>query len=791
MAPRFHLAEARNDALEKAESYMKSLSRDSESEHAPSVETISMPRSHDEVMHGIVGTSSDSFRSTASMYKPFSRLQHRKNYESVTRSSSVRRKSSMLERRVKFSLSLPKTDIRRIPCCNKGCFRKTDHVFLRNEAERVLLYNRDDRRRYLHALLEPNSNRFYFSGKPVCCEFLEFSFKFSRHLQTSVKKACQNGSLPFMASPKRISGSPHRDAVICFLERLSASTADMMPDSGEKHLPLFEKKAVYEMFCDQFTLLYSNRNPPTLSYFYNTWNTFCANIKVRRVQRFTKCSECEYIRDKLEAIGTDIQRTAPLLERRQRHIEMVARERREYQKKCEEASLYPSRFTSLIVDGADQSGYGLPHFTVCTKATVGHSLKVRLIGVLEHGVRKHLSLYTLTAEFETGANHIIEAIHRTLTKKAMGSSLQGTLYLQVDNCTRENKNTFLFCYLECLVAWGVFEEVHASFLPIGHTHADIDQAFSCTSRRLRSHNAVTMEDLVEQLRVSYTPEPSVSRMLHVANFSGLCRSENSVGKVHAFSKFRYFRFHRSQDTGKSYDFYRTACDVKIFCEDNWKPLPVLTPGLNGFLVKPPELKRTPSNIIRSPPDRHEVLLRFRSEESRVNNNSKMDQLHELLRQVYEEREDSFHWNLTECFEMNGMYRKGNRNVVPMEEELMSTADCIPLSDLPYSVNRFVAVNGEDCTTEMPFWLGQIMSCKKNNEGVICQLCVRWYEVYDGRDAWSGKYRPAMLRKGRTTVAWKGHISVDTVIAEFPSLTNKMIRAGVEKEIRSGLASIPK
>lgn len=113
---------------------------------------------------------------------------------------------------------------------------------------------------------------------------------------------------------------------------------------------------------------------------------------------------------------------------------------------------------------------------------------MKLVGVLEYRVRKRLTLYTMTAEHETGANNIIEALHRNLSAKEGSSQIEGTSYLQVDNCTRKNKNKFLFCYLECLVAWGVFQEVFVSFLPVGHTHADIDQEFNFTSRRMQSNN---------------------------------------------------------------------------------------------------------------------------------------------------------------------------------------------------------------------------------------------------------------------------------------------------------------
>lgn len=720
---------------------------------------------------------------------PTGEIGKRKSYRSSTRTKSHKCESERRKSRRSHIMSLSNLDMKKKICCKRKCFMKTDHVFLRSEASRVLQSTRDERKRYLRNLLEPRSMVFHFSGLKVCYRFLESAFMFSRHLQSSVKKSEEIGIRFFSNTKAKDPESPHRDAVICFLDRFAESTADCMPDSNERHLPLFQKKAVYEVFCKQYSVLYGDCDPPSLPYFYSTWKKHCRDIKVRRIQRFTKCTECEYIRDALGRLGTDIIRTAPLLHRRRLHIEMVAKERREYQKKCEYAALYPSRVTSLIVDGADQSGYGLPHFSVNTKATAGHSLKVKLVGVLEHGARKRLSLYTMTAEHETGANHIIEAVHRTLSIKAESQPLQGVLYLQVDNCTRENKNTFLFCYMECLVAWGVFQEVFVSFLPVGHTHTDIDQAFSCTSRRLHSNDAATMEDLHEELRKSFTPQPFVVRMLHIINFSGLCCQSNAIGKVKPFSKYRYFRFYRDYEAEQNSVFFRTACDVKIFCDDEWEPLPTFAQGLKGFTIHPPSLHLTPSTTIRSPPEREKVLQRLRSEETRINSPEKIGELISLIESVYRNREEPLHWNLEKSFELSGIYKTDMVQQPSTEDEEITMHDSIPVCNLPYSRNRFVAVNGEGCTKQMPFWIGQILECIRNEQGVIAELFIRWYEVYDKGNAWSGKYRPAVLGKGKNTMPWNGTISVDSVITEFSSLTNKKIRTGVEKEIRAGLSLV--
>lgn len=94
---------------------------------------------------------------------------------------------------------------------------------------------------------------------------------------------------------------------------------------------------------------------------------------------------------------------------------MIWRERLEYKKRRDSAILNPSEYLSLIIDGADQSAYGFPHFAANTKVDRGNAMKVRLIGTLQHSVPKRLRLLTMTLKHKTGANNIVETFHRGLT----------------------------------------------------------------------------------------------------------------------------------------------------------------------------------------------------------------------------------------------------------------------------------------------------------------------------------------------------------------------------------------
>ena len=105
----------------------------------------------------------------------------------------------------------------------------------------------------------------------------------------------------------------------------------------------------------------------------------------------------------------------------------------------------------------------------------------------------------MTDEHETGSNHIVECIHRQINTISWENNMPRRIFVQLDNCVRENKNHYLLSYLEALVWWGVFDTVEVGFLPIGHTHCDIDQAFSSTSDRLKYHDAITLADLHHQV----------------------------------------------------------------------------------------------------------------------------------------------------------------------------------------------------------------------------------------------------------------------------------------------------
>ena len=532
-------------------------------------------------------------------------LKRKRSYNSQNRSRSCPANKKM-RKRWDDDIDNFVSNVPNMRCCKKlECFRNCNISFLKSKITSLRHMSYESRRLTIMDWMT-SSSKIIFDGKQVCNTFLKKAFRVSPDLISSIKKgesriirSQSNSSNMASEATSNSDRQPlQRDAIISCLERMAETSGDRMPDWNEIHLPFFKKRDVYFYLSQEFKILYpSDVKVPSKSYFYSTWKKYCRNIKVRKLGRFAKCSTCEHLRKSIHdaLCRKDFKTVHELRSQKTEHNEFIARERREYKKKRDYARLQPNKYLSIIVDGADQSAFGLPHFMIKTKDDRGHSLKVRLIGLLEHNQQNKLRLFTLTEEFPTGANHVVEAIHRFLSDRVHSSELPRTFYIQVDNCVKENKNRFLFAYIESLIRWNLFDEILVSFLPVGHTHEDIDQTFSRTSDRLRCNDAITLEDLHGELRTVYNNQTFVGSMNQVVNWSGLCQQEKCLSKVKNFSKYRYFKFFKKPRSEE------ISCFIRFKVGDDWFDIANLSeasiPTFSNFT---PDLNRTPPLEISCP-----------------------------------------------------------------------------------------------------------------------------------------------------------------------------------------------
>lgn len=80
----------------------------------------------------------------------------------------------------------------------------------------------------------------------------------------------------------------------------------------------------------------------------------------------------------------------------------------------------------------------------------------------------------MTEKHDGETDHVALRLNRFINDLESRKYLQHTLYIQMENCKRENNNVYMFPCIESLGAWNVFQHVEVSFLPIGHTHEGTD-----------------------------------------------------------------------------------------------------------------------------------------------------------------------------------------------------------------------------------------------------------------------------------------------------------------------------
>ena len=132
------------------------------------------------------------------------------------------------------------------------------------------------------------------------------------------------------------------------------------------------------------------------------------------------------------------------------------------------------------------------------------------------------------------------------------------LKLQLDNPTGENKNHDVFSFVSLLCTWNIFEEAFISFCLPGHTHLDIDQAFSRFSVAFRKGHW-TLEDFVQNILHGYTYNSCASKVIvqdSALNWHGAC--EEDVERIEGIAAPLLFRFRRDSTGAVSLCYKRHA-----------------------------------------------------------------------------------------------------------------------------------------------------------------------------------------------------------------------------------------
>lgn len=298
------------------------------------------------------------------------------------------------------------------PCCNKGCVYDFTLEEIQHLREEVHSMDKKEKKCYIKSKIvfknEFNNNKcnkFTVKEKLVCKNCFLICYGVSNSIIYNKTN---------ILSQLNIRAKPKEDSIINFLTELS-NKCDYMPDSNEIHLLSSSKYAVYEMFINannEHNL--KDYTEVTYSYFLRVWKAYLKHIKVRKVNRFTKCAQCTVWKSELRQT-LDQEKRNKLKKLLHNHALQQLQDRNEYENNKRLAIELPSKYMSLAIDGADFQKYGLPYFNIKDKnSDQGNKIPINTVGVIFHG---HGSfIYTLPCNLPSDSNSIIHCIQRSITQ---------------------------------------------------------------------------------------------------------------------------------------------------------------------------------------------------------------------------------------------------------------------------------------------------------------------------------------------------------------------------------------
>lgn len=101
----------------------------------------------------------------------------------------------------------------------------------------------------------------------------------------------------------------------------------------------------------------------------------------------------------------------------------------------------------------------------------------------------------------------------------------------MDNCGKENKNKDVVSYCSYLVDCGLFAKVELAYLPVGHTHEDIDQFFFVLGCYFKTHNALTVNELKNNIFKASNKVKLVHHIESVAQFKQMMEANNWIEQL--------------------------------------------------------------------------------------------------------------------------------------------------------------------------------------------------------------------------------------------------------------------
>lgn len=262
------------------------------------------------------------------------------------------------------------------------------------------------------------------------------------------------------------------------------------------------------------------------------------------------------------------------------HKKLVQAEKSALEERKVRSTAAPDQILHIMVDCPDK--VYLPHFSVPATA---HSRMAKVpfqsVGLINVSTDEYF-YFDFFPWWAKTPNLIMSVLYMylfTFLRTVDPSKRPRILWLQMDNCFKENKNRFMIGFLAWMVYIGWFSKVVISFLPPGHSHADVDRMFSSRSNSLKKNDATTPIHLQNLTSKSSKKSPACFFIPCIWNWSGLFAPCMEVYENHITPHVWTFQLYNNKVGMKTKMWHSSMDDFAGLADDPQNPIDVFSLAL--------------------------------------------------------------------------------------------------------------------------------------------------------------------------------------------------------------------
>ncbi len=303
--------------------------------------------------------------------------------------------------------------------------------------------------------------------------------------------------------------------------------------------------------------------------FYRTYKIWASKLRFREVAQHMQCADCCKYKQFRKKAATESDRVA-VQAGHQAHLQVMRLDRQLYKKISIQSELLAKPGTAdcgripiteatlaICIDGMDQAKFRCPRNREFARSKESDSVyrpQLHFTGAISHGIAEYY--FVSDSDMRKDPESTIEMLSCVLEDsievlRSRNSQMPAHLWLQLDNTSRENKNSKILTWLLWLVAKKKFHTTSWEGMMVGHTHIDQDQRFSVCGAALAQEPCLQTPEAFMSA-IARKVEPARGRLRRVKKlsvardwgklFDPMClkfHGHTGPSSVHSFMFLRY------------------------------------------------------------------------------------------------------------------------------------------------------------------------------------------------------------------------------------------------------------